>query len=289
MNKKAIIVLGLALIFGVLTAMSVNRMLRRGTNVYGTQPLKKVVVAADKIGLGLQIKPEQVSVVEWPESLAPKTGFAEVEKVVGRVTIGEIYRGEPIVQERLAPEGSAAGLAALIPPGMRAMTVKVDEVIGVAGFVAPGTSVDVVVTVVQGTGEQSQSRVILQNVKVLASGTRMEAQKEGQPIEVKTVTLQVTPDQAEILALASNAGRLQLVMRNITDKETVQTRGADTGLLFEGKPFLRAAPTVAAAPAPAERPKPAAKPAESTPAPPPPPPKTIELIRGGERTAVNYH
>lgn len=287
MNKKAIVVLGLALIFGVFTAMSVNRMLRRGTNAYGTQPLKKVVVAADNIGLGLQIKPEQVSVVEWPESLAPKTSFGEVEKVVGRVTVGEIYRGEPILQERLAPEGSAAGLSALIPPGMRAMTVKVDEVIGVAGFVHPGTYVDVVATVVQGTGEQSLSRVILQNVKVLASGTRMEAQKEGQPIEVKTVTLQVTPEQAEVLALASNAGRLQLVMRNITDKETVATRGADTGVLFQGKPFQR--PVAAAPSPPVEKPKAVAKTEAAPPPPPPPPAKTIEIIRGGEKTSVNYH
>lgn len=287
MNKKAIIVLGLALIFGVFTAMSVNRMLRRGTNAFGTQPVKKVVVAADNIGLGLQIKPEHVSVTEWPESLVPKTSFGEIEKVVGRVTVGEIFRGEPILQERLAPEGSAAGLSALIPAGMRAMTVKVDEVIGVAGFIHPGTYVDVVATVVQGTGEQSLSRVILQNVKVLASGTRMEAQKEGQPIEVKTVTLQVTPEQAEVLALASNAGRLQLVMRNITDKETVATRGADTGVLFQGKPFQRA---LAAAPAaPVEKPKVVPKTEAAPPAPPPPPPKTIEIIRGGERSAINYH
>ncbi|MCS7157275.1 MAG: Flp pilus assembly protein CpaB [Blastocatellia bacterium] len=234
MNRRALIVLSLAAIFGLLTAVLVHRTLSTSPSAQAGQKTKKVVVAAVKLGLGTQIKAEQVSLAEWPESLLPRGNFTEVEKLVGRVTIAEIFPGEPILETRLAPEGSAAGLPAIIPPGMRAMTVKVDEVIGVAGFVAPGTYVDVVGTVVEGTGQNAISRVILQNVKVLASGQRMETQKDGQAIEVKTVTLQVTPEEAEILALASNAGKLQLVMRNTVDREMVQTKGVDEATLFRG-------------------------------------------------------
>jgi len=121
MNRKALVVLGLAAIFGLLTAVLVHRTLREGSSVRASQKTKKVVVAAVKLGLGTQIKAEQVSLAEWPESLLPRGAFHEVEKLVGRVTIAEIFPGEPILEARLAPEGSAAGLPAIIPPGMRAM------------------------------------------------------------------------------------------------------------------------------------------------------------------------
>ncbi|GBC83094.1 hypothetical protein HRbin10_02234 [bacterium HR10] len=289
MNKKALIVLSLAVIFGLLTAVLVHRTLKGSASARAGQKTKKVVVAAVKLGLGTPIKAEQVSLAEWPESLLPRGAFSEVEKLIGRVTIAEIFPGEPILEARLAPEGSAAGLPAIIPPGMRAMTVKVDEVIGVAGFVAPGTYVDVVATVVEGAGQNAVSRVILQNVKVLASGQRMETQKDGQAIEVKTVTLQVTPEEAEILALASNAGKLQLVMRNTVDRETVRTSGVDESALFRGK-VARAEATAqtvtGGAPAAARS---ARRKTETAPSP-----ETlsksavVELIRGSERTTITF-
>jgi len=287
MNRKALIVLSLAAIFGLLTAVLVHRTLRAGSSAPTGQKTKKVVVAAVKLGLGTQIKAEQLSVAEWPESLLPRGTFTEVEKLVGRVTIAEIFPGEPILETRLAPEGSAAGLPAIIPPGMRAMTVKVDEVIGVAGFVAPGTYVDVVGTVVEGAGQNAVSRVILQNVKVLASGQRMETQKDGQAIEVKTVTLQVTPEEAEILALASNAGKLQLVMRNTVDREMVQTKGVDEATLFRGALARAEAGSNATTTGPsASRQK---KKVETAPSPETLSKATIiELIRGSERTTITF-
>ena len=289
MNKKALIVLSLAAIFGLLTAVLVHRTLKGNASAHAGQKTKKVVVAAVKLGLGTPIKAEQVSLAEWPESLLPRGAFSEVEKLIGRVTIAEIFPGEPILEARLAPEGSAAGLPAIIPPGMRAMTVKVDEVIGVAGFVAPGTYVDVVATVVEGAGQEAVSRVILQNVKVLASGQRMETQKDGQAIEVKTVTLQVTPEEAEILALASNAGKLQLVMRNTVDRETVQTSGVDESALFRGR-VARAEATAQTATGGAPA---AARSARRKTEPAPSPEAlsksaVVELIRGSERTTITF-
>jgi len=169
--------------------------------------------------------------------------------------------------------------------------VKVDEVIGVAGFVAPGTYVDVVATVVEGTGQNAVSRVILQNVKVLASGQRMETQKDGQPVEVKTVTLQVTPEEAEILALASNAGKLQLVMRNTVDRETVTTKGVSEAVLFQGGLARRGVETKALesenhpSAARSVRKKMETAPSAETLS------KRIlvELIRGSERTVITFH
>jgi len=286
MNKKALIVLSLAAIFGLLTAALVHRTLRTGSSAQAGQKTRKVVVAAMKLGLGTQIKAEHLSLAEWPESLLPRGTFTEVEKLVGRVTIAEIFPGEPILDTRLAPEGSAAGLPAIIPPGMRAMTVKVDEVIGVAGFVAPGTYVDVVGTVVEGAGQNAISRVILQNVKVLASGQRMETQKDGQAVEVKTVTLQVTPEEAEVLALASNAGKLQLVMRNTVDRELVQTRGVDEATLFRST-LARAEGGSSAAAATPSAVRSARKKTETAPSPETlTKVTTIELIRGSERTTI---
>lgn len=285
MNKKVFIILSLAMIFGLLTAVLAHRMLRTGSSAQAGQKTKKVVVAAVKLGLGTQIKAEQLDLAEWPESLLPRGTFTEVEKLVGRVTIAEIFPGEPILETRLAPEGSAAGLPAIIPPGMRAMTVKVDEVIGVAGFVAPGTYVDVVGTVVEGAGQNAVSRVILQNVKVLASGQRMETQKDGQAIEVKTVTLQVTPEEAEILALASNAGKLQLVMRNTVDREMVQTKGVDEVTLFRGvRADVGSNVATTARPSGSVRKKTEAAPSPETLSKA----TTIELIRGSERTTLTF-
>jgi len=290
MNKKGIIVLAGALVFALLTAVSVNRMLKRSQSAFAEQRPKKVVVAAVKLGVGTQMKGEHLSVAEWPESLIPAGAFSDPEKLVNRVTITEIFPGEPILEGRIAPEGSAAGLSAIIPPGARAMTVRVDEVIGVAGFVAPGTYVDVVATVAEGPGgQESASKVILQNVRVLASGQSTEMKKEGGAVEVKTVTLQVTPEQAEILALASNAGKLQLVMRNMVDRETIATKGADTVSLFQGRLSGKGstsslAQAVVSKPAGSKKPKQEAVPSQETLT------RTtvVELIRGNERTTITF-
>ncbi len=286
MNKKAILVLALALLFGGITALSIKSVLNRKNGTFASAQPKRVVVAALTITLGGKIKPEQVQLVEWPENLIPQGAFTEVSKAVDRVAITDFISGEPILESRLAPEGSTAGLSAIIPSGTRAITVRVDEVIGVAGFIAPGTFVDVIATSVNLGGEQekSNSKIILQNVKVLASGQKTEIQqegKEGKPVEVKTVTLQVTPDQAESVALAATAGKLQLVMRNTMDQQMVSTGGTNAGELFTGSGAgTKSKPTVTGA---SGGPR---KPAKVDTVVAMPPQSTIELIRGSERTTV---
>jgi pilus assembly protein CpaB len=226
-----------------------------------------------------------VKVEEWPKSIMPEGTFDDVAKVVNRVTLGEITIGEPILSARLAPEGSSAGLSAMIPPGQRAMTVKVDEVIGVAGFITPGTYVDIVTTVTQpGMEAESVSRIILQGVKVLASGKRIEHRQDGEATEVNTVTLQVTPDQAEVLALASNAGKLQLVMRNTVDQDQIQTAGVNTPALFGGLTG-RSSSRVGA---PQAEPRPGVKPSKPAASPAAPPQAIVEVIRGAERATVTF-
>jgi pilus assembly protein CpaB len=168
----------------------------------------------------------------------------------------------------------------------------VDEVIGVAGFVAPGTYVDVVATIMRtGVDGDSASRIILQNVKVLASGKQIESGKDGGPVEVKTVTLQVTPEQAEALALASTAGRLQLVMRNTVDENQINTKGIDTVALFQG--LIQSAPRTglvgrAAEPEASPRTKPVRANVPDKEVVPKPAGVTVELIQGAQRSTVTF-
>ncbi|MBI4470190.1 MAG: Flp pilus assembly protein CpaB [Acidobacteria bacterium] len=283
MNKKAILVLGLALLFGGLTALSIKTVLNRKNTSFSSAEPKKVVVAALPIKMGGKVSTEQLKVVEWPDNLVPQGAFSEMPKVIDRVAMTEFIPGEAILEGRLAPEGTLAGLAAIIPDGFRAITVKVDEVIGVAGFIAPGTLVDIIASSVSlGNQEESNSRIILQNVKVLASGQKIETQEEGKngkPVEVKTVTLQVTPPQAESLALAATAGKLQLVMRNTTDQMVVVTSGVSAGEIFSGSgggPVRAGRSATAQKPTKVER-------VEAT-----VPRNTIEVIRGTERSTVSF-
>lgn len=283
MNTKAILVLALALAFGGLTALSIKSVLNRKNSTFGAAQPKKVVVAALPISMSQKLSAEQLKVLEWPDNLVPEGAFSAVPQVIDRVVTSEFAAGEPILASRLAPEGTMAGLPAIIPDGYRAITVRVDEVIGVAGFIAPGTFVDVIATSVSlGNQDDSNSRIILQKVKVLASGQKIETQeqgKDGKPVEVKTVTLQVTPQQAESLALAATAGKLQLVMRNITDQEPVNTTG------ISAKQVFSAAPPRPPQPASAKT-KPVRKPEPVQVAAPAPPKSQIEMIRGTERSTV---
>ncbi|MBI4467963.1 MAG: Flp pilus assembly protein CpaB [Acidobacteria bacterium] len=284
---KAILVLALALAFGGLTAISIKTVLNRKNSTFGAAEPKRVVIAALPISLGARVSVEQLKVVEWPDNLLPQGTFEDPAKVVDRVAASDFTPGEAILTSRLAPEGTTAGLSAIIPDGFRAITVRVDEVIGVAGFIAPGTFVDLIATSVSlGNQSESNSRMILQNVKVLASGQTIETResgKDGKPIEVKTVTLQVSPEQAEALALAATAGKIQLVMRNTTDQEIVQTSGTTAGRVFAGAGGL---PPGTSTTARTGRTMP--KPKEIEVASPAPPKNTIEMIRGTERSTVTF-
>ena len=188
-----------------------------------------VVVAKLEIPLGEEITADHVAVTRIPNGSAPEGGvFRSMDQVVGRVTITTIGFREPITSLKLAPAGVRAGLSAAIPEGHRAMTVKVDEVVGVKGFITPGSFVDVVVVIVPVQGDNGKDaiyKIVLQNIKVLASSTRIiSPENQRRPSNVKAVTLEVTPEQAEKLVLATNEGKLQLVMRTTSESEVTRSQ-----------------------------------------------------------------
>jgi pilus assembly protein CpaB len=188
---------------------------------------------------------------------------------VGRVTATSIMPGELITENKLAPKGTAPGISALLSPNQRAITVKVDEASGVAGFLAPGDRVDVVVIVEKGEFDKDPlSKLLFQNLKVLGTGQKMENRPGDKPQIVPTVTLEVTPEEGERLALAAQEGRISLVLRGQGDQKLVETLGVDASRLF-GKPGKAKpeAPAVATAP---------------------PPRRTVEVIRGTEREPVSF-
>jgi pilus assembly protein CpaB len=235
-NKRFFVVLAGALLFGLLAAVSVSRYLS-SAQAY-SKGLSQVAVAKVAIPLGTKIIAEQIMMVQFPKESTPDGTFASAEKLVGRVAITNIAARDTITEARLAPMGTAGGLSAVIPEGYRAMTVKVDDVVGISGFIMPGTLVDIVVVIVpaENTGQRDPiSKIVLQNIKVLANGQNIDKPEDQREANsVKAVTLQVTPEQAEKLALAASEGKLQLVMRNSTDQGDEETKGVNKRDLLNG-------------------------------------------------------
>jgi len=293
-NKRFFIVLTGALLFGLLAAISVTRYLS-SAQAY-SKNLNRVAVAKVAIPLGTKIIAEQLMVVQFPPESTPDGAFDSVEKLAGRVAVMNIAPREPVTEARLAPEGTAGGLSAVIPEGYRAMTVKVDDVVGISGFVMPGTLVDVVVVIdpAEKAGMQDPiSKIVLQNIKVLANGQNIDKPADQREANsVKAVTLLVTPEQAEKLALASSEGKLQLVMRNSIDQGDEQTNGINKRALLGGEraqpvPEAGALKSEQTAPLPKARPvrteaKPAAAPA------PAPPRASVEMIEGAKKRNVDF-
>jgi pilus assembly protein CpaB len=293
-NKRFFIVLAGALLFGLLAAISVTRYLS-SAQAY-SRNLNRVAVAKVAIPLGTKIIPEQIMVVQFPPESTPDGAFDSVEKLTGRVAVMNIAPREPITEARLAPEGTAGGLSAVIPEGYRAMTVKVDDVVGISGFVMPGTLVDVVVVIdpAEKAGMQDPiSKIVLQNIKVLANGQNIDKPADQREANsVKAVTLLVTPEQAEKLALASSEGKLQLVMRNSIDQGDQQTMGINKRGLLGGE-RAQPVPEPGALKSEQPAPQPKARPVRSEPkpvaAPAPPPPKaSVEMIEGAKKRNVDF-
>lgn len=296
-NKRFFIVLAGALVFGLLAAVSVTRYLS-SAQAY-SKSLNRVAVAKVAIPLGTKIIPEQMMVVQFPAESTPDGAFDSVEKLTGRVAVMNIAPREPITEARLAPVGTAGGLSAVIPEGYRAMTVKVDDVVGISGFIMPGTLVDIVVVIIPGDsgaqGQQPISKIVLQNIKVLANGQNIDKpEKEREANSVKAVTLLVTPEQAEKLALAASEGKLQLVMRNSIDQGDEQTKGIDKRGLLNGD---RAMPAPEPGSLKSEQVKPNPKPAtrqfHAEPKPvaehsPAPPRASVEMIEGAKKRNVDF-
>jgi pilus assembly protein CpaB len=243
-------------------------------------PTQPVVVANTDLAIGSELKAEDVTVVNFPTGKAPEGTFAQPQEVVGRGLIVSLVKNEPVLNAKLASKEAGAGLPPVIPEGMRAVSVRVNEVIGVAGYVLPGTRVDVIATANASTEPQNvTSKVVLANVQVLTSGTRMEQdQEKGKPMQVTVVTLLVNPEQAELLALASTEGKIQLALRNMLDQTAPPTPGIKPAVMLG---LAQAKPVAQPQRVASMRNKPGQPVTVESPAPAPMP--TVEIIRGDKR------
>ncbi len=224
----------LAVVVGFVAVFSVNRVIIAKT--MPSEPVRKVVVAEADITSGSVLSPRLLKAVAWPQHLVPSHAVSSVGQVDGRVLNVALSKGEPVLLSKLAPEGTAAGLGGLLKEEMRAFTVKVDDVSGVAGFVHPGDHVDVLMTLPMletNKGEQI-SRTILQDIKVLTAGQVWQANGQNEPKTVNTVTLEVSPEQSEILNLASTQGKIRLTLRSRVNREIKSTQGVMTSSLITG-------------------------------------------------------
>src|SRR5205085_947376 len=202
-------------------------------------PTHPVVVAAADLQLGTELKKEDLQVVSFPAGQVPEGTFTQPSDVIGRGLIVPLVKNEPVLAAKLATKEAGAGRPRRIPAGRRAVSARVNEVVGVAGYVLPGNRVDVVATASPTDSHaDTTSKVVLANVQVLTAGTRMEQdQEKGKPMQVTVVTLLVNPEQSERLALASTEGKIQLALRNPLDQSAPETSGIRTaGLLGGGKP-----------------------------------------------------
>jgi pilus assembly protein CpaB len=275
-------------LFAVLAiALSAGGALAYGTYNYlknvpvktVTMPTQPVVVAATDLQLGEAVGDGDLNVVQWPAESVPEGAFAQESEVVGRGLLMPVVKNEPLLDAKLAPRESGAGLPPVIPKGMRAVSVRVNEVIGVAGYVLPGTHVDVLATGMPTENRaDTTSKLVLANVQVLTAGTKLEQKEDkSEPMQVTVVTLLVTPEQAERLALASTEGKIQLALRNPLDLEKPETPGIQPGKLLG----LTGAPRAARAAAPSA-PR-TARATVSAPVPMAVPEPVVEIIRGDKR------
>lgn len=199
--------------------------------------MTRLVLAAKDLEIGRVLKEEDFKIEDWPGAI-PTGATSRIQDLVGRGVIAPIYKEEPVVESRLAARGAGGGLASMIPPGMRAVAIRVNEVVGVAGFVTPGTRVDVLISGNSGGSTANNlgmmTKTMLQNMEVLSAGQDFKKDAEGKPVLVQVVNLLVTPEQAEMLTLASSQTTIQLVLRNPLDHEVSKTSGTALALLFHG-------------------------------------------------------
>lgn len=281
MQRRLAVVLFCALMIAGAASYAVYRLANAHTPVPRQVSSVKVVVAARDLDVGTLVHEGDLRVADWTGAL-PKGVAITKAGAVNRGVTSTIYEGEPVTENRLAPVGSGGGLAATIRPGMRACAVRVNEVVGVAGFVLPGMRVDVLMTGnPPGDGNMAGPAVktLLQNIEVLSAGSNIEKDKEGKPQQVQVVNLLVNPRQAEILSLAGNETRIQLVLRNPTDTEITKPPGTTMADLFE----VPKTPVTAAARAPTPQPEALRL------VPPEPVFQTIEVTNGANHTQAKFH
>ncbi len=234
MNRRLAMILLSAFVVAIACSFLVLRMV--GSRMGSGPRTTRIVAAATNIRLGNVLRSGDLTTVDVVGAV-PKGAILQPAAVIGRGVVSDLYAGEPIMENRLAAPGSGGGLAATIPPGMRACAVRVDDVVGVAGFATPGMRVDVLIS---GNPSQkgdagSRVRTLLQDIEVLSAGTDIQRDAEGKPRQVQVVNLLVTPDQAELLSLAGTQTRIQLALRNPLDTQTARPPGAAMAELFGGR------------------------------------------------------
>lgn len=274
-KRRPWFMLALALTSGVLAALLALRYLReRTTPLMAAEPKRaNIVLSARSLPVGAVVTEKDVKLVGWPGDALPSGYIRSVKDAVGRGVITAVAENEPLLEAKVSTKDAGGGLPIIIRDGMRAVSVRVDEVIGVAGFVLPGTRVDVLLTLDKNASRpQAITKTLLQNVQTLAAGQSVTRDKEGKPQTVTVITLLVSPDNAELLALAAKEGRLQLALRNTLDTLAVSTSGARADKLSpSGAPAAnRPQRTRAAAPTPRAN------------------PTVVEGYRGGERTLTTF-
>ncbi len=274
-RTRPFLLLLLALISGGLAAGVALKYLReQATPLMATEPSRaKVVVATRALPLGALVAERDVKTVDWSGRALPPGDMATPAEVIGRGLIVQVQENEPILSSKLAALGMGGGLPVIIDEGMRAITVAVDAVVGVSGFVLPSTRVDVLLTLNATENlKEPATKLLMQNVRTLAAGQSIQQDKEGKPQEVPVVTFLVSPEQAETLALASQQGRIQLTLRNTLDTNQVTTSGTRVSALMGTPPPRRSSrrPTAVRASEPL------------------PSPTTVEVYRGGQRTLMKF-
>jgi pilus assembly protein CpaB len=276
MNRSRLLMIGgLALAVGLLVAFAVYTRLRAFAGSGNNEREVHVVVAADDIQVGAKLVAHDVGVVTIPQSAVPPGAFSDTSKVLGRGAVLPVAKGDFILQSKLAPLNAGAGLPSMIPQGMRAVSVRVNDVVSVAGFVQPGTRVDVLATGNQGNSNERQTTTVLENVLVLAVGKNLDQNAPEGPA-APVITLAVSPDDAQRLALASQEGRIQLSLRNPLDTKKGGIGATRTSSLYPGeKPVVTEVKSKVH------------KITAKTPTPPPPP-YQVEMIRGSKRDETKF-
>src|SRR5215475_12429904 len=242
MNRTRLLLIGfVALALGAFVAFAVYKNLLAKSGA-GNEPGIDVALAANDLKVGDRLEERDIRVARVPVSLIPPGAFRAGSPIAGRGIILPVSRGEFILASKLAPEKGGSGLPSLIPQGMRAVSVRVNEVVAVAGFVVPGTRVDVLLTGNPAGASESQTTTVLENVAVIAAGQKLERNAAGEPQSTPVITLLVSPDDAQKLTLASSQGHIQLALRNPVDTKQTDLDPAKGGPLYGNKPAPAAAP-----------------------------------------------
>ena len=242
---KPLVPIALGIVFAAIAAFMTLGYLKNASQapVEVGMATEEVVVSTQDIERGEVLGVEHIKLVEWPKSAVPEGSFGTIEEAIGQIARVPVYANDPLTQAKVIDSRSRSILSMLIPPGRRAMSVKVNEVTGISGFIAPGSRIDVLLSVSGQGDEDPRTRIVLQDIEVLAIAQNVE-QRDNKPTVVSTVTLNLRPREAEALTLASNEGSLQMVLRNDKDQGRVHTAGVSLEQVIGGASVTGSGPQV---------------------------------------------